>query len=204
MLQELDLDWANWLVINWGAIFKIARSQLLEGDWWQKGRWHFLEGGCSYYIKKQVWNIWRLKKNNEQFADLRRGMVKKWGWFFWVFEWWGTGVHTLMYTVLYTTLIGKPLPLLTYGISTALPSAILVLLLLKQHYYVQCPYHSLARNPECLLLYFCRCHYFVEQWAISLRCVIIVRSWVSKDFVVSGILIANTLTDLNFLCLSYK
>ena len=29
--------------------------------------------------------------------------------------------------------------------------------------YVQYPYHSLARNTECLLLYFCRCHYFVEQ-----------------------------------------
>ena len=109
-----------------------------------------------------------------------------------------------VYYVLYATLIGKPLPLLTYRISTALSRTFLVLLLLKQHYYVQCPYHSLARNTECLLLYFCRCHYFVEQWTISLRCVIIVGSWVSKDFVVSGILITHKLTDLNFLCLSYK
>ena len=32
----------------------------------------------------------------------------------------------------------------------------------------------------------------------------IVISWVSKDFVVSGILITYKLTDLNFLCLSYE
>ena len=131
-------------------------------------------------------------------------MLKKWGWCFWVFEWWGTRVHTLMFTVLYTTLIGKPLPLLTSGISTALSWRFLVLLLLKQHYYVQCPYQSLARNNECLLLYFCRCHYFLEQWTISLRCVIIVRCWVSKDFLVSRIVTTHKLTDLNFLCLSYK
>ena len=79
MLQELDLDWANWLVINWGAIFKIARSQLLEGDWWQKGRWHFLEGGCSYYIKKQVWNNWRLKKKQWTICRFKKGDGEKVG-----------------------------------------------------------------------------------------------------------------------------
>ena len=114
------------------------------------------------------------------------------------------GSYLDVHYVPYTNLIGKRLPLLTSGISTALSRTFLVLLLLKQHCFVQCSHHSFARNTECLLLYFCRCHYFVEQWTISFRCVIIVRSWASKDFVVSGILITHKLTDLNFLCLSCK
>ena len=130
--------------------------------------------------------------NNEKFAYLRVGLVKK------------RGSYLDVHYVPYITLIGKSLLLLTFGIFTASSRTFFVLLLLKHHYYVQCTYHSLARNTEYILLYFCRCHYFVEQWTISLRCVIIVRSWVSKDFVVSGILITYKLTDLNFLCLSYK
>ena len=145
-------------------------------------------------MPKKQWTVCRFK----------RGHVEKLGMVFLSVWMVGDGVHTLMFTVLYTTLIGKPLPLLTSGISMVLSWTFLVLLLLKQHYYVKCLYHSLARNTGCLLLYFCRCHYFVEQWTISLRCVIIVGSWVSKDFVVSGILITHKLTDLNFLCLSYK
>ena len=113
------------------------------------------------------------------------------------------GSYLDVYYVIYTTLIERYLPLHTSGISTALSRTFLVLLLLKQDYHVQCPYHSLVRNTECLLLYFCRCQYFSEQWTVSLRCVIIVRSWVSKDFVVSGILIIHNLTDLTFLCPNY-
>ena len=105
--------------------------------------------------------------------------------------------------VIYTTLIERHLPLHTSGKSTTLYRTFLVLLLQKQRYYVHCPYHSLLRNTECLFLYFCRCHYFFEQWAVPLRCVIIVRSWVSKYFVVFGILSIHKLTDLTFLCLSY-
>ena len=37
--------------------------------------------------------------NNEKFAYLRGGLVKKRGWCFLVFEWWRTEVHTLMYTM---------------------------------------------------------------------------------------------------------
>ena len=166
-----------------------------------KGEVEFYREGLQLLRKKkQVWNIWCQKKQWTVYR-FKRGHSKKEGMMFLSFWMARNGFHTLMYNVLYTTLIGKPLPLLTSGIFSW---TFLVLLLLKQHYYVQFPNHSLARNTECLLLYFSRCHYFVEQRTISLRCVIIVRSWVSKDFVVSGILITHKLTDLNFLCLSYK
>ena len=113
------------------------------------------------------------------------------------------GSYLDVYYVIYATLIERHLPLHTSGKSTTLYRTFLVLLLQKQRYYVQCPYHSLLRNTECLFLYFCRCHYFFEQWTVSLRCAMIVRSWVSKYFVVSGILSIHKLTDLTFLCLSY-
>ena len=59
------------------------------------------------------------------------------------------GSYLDVHYVIYTTLIGKPLLLFISGISTALSRTFLVLLFLKQEYYVQCPYHSPARNTEC-------------------------------------------------------
>ena len=108
----------------------------------------------------------------EQFADLRGGLVKGSGWCFWVFEWWRTGrgrrglmtcLMSYVHYVPYTTLIGKLLPLLTSEISTTLSRAFLVLLLLKRHYYIQCPHYFLAQAS-------------LLRWTISLRCVILVRS----------------------------
>ena len=73
------------------------------------------------------------------------------------------GSYLDVYYVPYINLIGKPLLLLTSGISMASSRTFFVLLFLKHYYYVQCPYHSLVRNTEYILLYFGRCHYFVEQ-----------------------------------------
>ena len=146
------------------------------------------------------------KKSYKQWTVCRfkRGLGEKEWMVFLSFWMVGDGGSYLdVYYVIYTTLIERHLPLHTSGKSTTLCRTFLVLLLQKQHYYVQCPYHSLLRNTECLFLYFCRCHYFFKQWTVSLRCVIIVRSWVSKYFVVSGILSIHKMTDLTFLCLSY-
>ena len=146
------------------------------------------------------------KKSYKQWTVCRfkRGLCEKERMGFLSFWMVGNGGSYLdVYYVIYTTLIERHLPLHTSGKSTTLYRTFLVLLLQKQHYYVQCPYHYLLRNTECLFLYFCRCHYFFEQWTVSLRCVIIVRSWVSKYFVAPGILSIHKLTDLTFLCLSY-
>ena len=42
----------------------------------------FFRGGLQLLHKKKSLKYLTPKKNNEQFADLRRGMVKKWGWCF--------------------------------------------------------------------------------------------------------------------------
>ena len=146
------------------------------------------------------------KKSHNQWKVCRfkSRLGEKEGWCFWVFEWSGTRVHTLKYIVLYTTLIGKPLPLLTSGISTTLSRTFLVLFLLKQHDYVQC-YTTLSYKEHWVLIaIFLQVSLICWKWAISLRCVIIVRSWVFKDFAMPGIFVTHKLTDLEFLCLSYR
>ena len=40
------------------------------------------KGGLKVLHKKSKSEIFDTKKNNEQFSDLRRGMLKKWGWCF--------------------------------------------------------------------------------------------------------------------------
>ena len=42
----------------------------------------FFRGGLKLLHKKKKSEIFDTKKNNEQFSDLRGGMLKKWGWCF--------------------------------------------------------------------------------------------------------------------------
>ena len=143
-------------------------------------------------MPKKSYNQWKVCRFKSRLGE-KEGMV--------LLSFWMVGKEG-SYLVLYTTLIGKPLPLLTSGRSTTLSRTFLVLFLSTITFSVIL--FSLARNTEWLLLSICRCHYFVEQWAISLRCIILIRSWVSKAFAMSGILITHKLTDLNFLYLSYR
>ena len=130
-----------------------------------RGRFQFLhkKNKSEIFNAKKTYKQWIVGRFKRRFGE-KEGMV--------LLRFWKVGGGSL-HPVLYTNLTGKHLPLFTSGISTALSGTFLVLLLPKQNYYVHCPYHSHARNTECLLLYFSRCHYLLEQWTISLICVII-------------------------------